>query len=169
VQQERAAVLTFNYDTIIENMIELAAGESNTAPLQNGRVPSEYLSYSTYKWNRVLAYGVRFDEVELQQTAAVLDPVPGDQFYEHPDNALYEPPLLKLRGSLNWFVHTSRRIYPHPSVVTKNPKEGKTLLTNGYPWLAHGFGKPNRDGWLLEPIIVTPVLYKELVEEVLVG
>jgi hypothetical protein len=167
--ESRAAVLSFNYDTIIENMIEMAAGDNDAEPPRGERVSDEQLSYSDSNWNRALAYGVRFDEVELQQSASVLEPVSGDRFYGHPDNALYDPPLLKLHGSLNWFVHTSRRTYPQPYGVTTNPKEGQTVLTSGYPWLAHGFGKPDRDGWVLEPIVVTPVLYKELVDEVLVG
>jgi hypothetical protein len=169
VYESRAAVLTFNYDTILENMIEFAAGDNDAEPPRGERVSDEQLSYSNSNWNRALVYGVRFDEVELQQTAAVLEPVTGDRFYGHPDNALYDPPLLKLHGSLNWFVHTSRRTYPHPYGVTTNPKEGKTVLTSGYPWLKHGFGKPDRDGWVLEPIVVMPVLYKELVDKVLVS
>jgi hypothetical protein len=162
VWEERAAVLTFNYDTIVESMIELAAGHTDSPPPRDGRVPDEHLSYSRFKWNRALAYGVRFDEIELQQDRARLEPVPGERFYGHPENALYTPPLLKLHGSLNWFVHTSRRRFPHPYGATENPREGQIVLTSGYPWLRHGFGTPDRDGWLLSPVIVTPVLYKEL-------
>jgi hypothetical protein len=84
VLEERAAVLTFNYDTIIEQMIEYAAGDSGADPPQDGRVPDEQLSYSDFEWNRALAYGVFFDEVELQQTKATLDAVSGERFYDNP-------------------------------------------------------------------------------------
>jgi hypothetical protein len=164
VLEERAAVLTFNYDTIIEQMIEYAAGDSDADPPQDGRVPDEQLSYSDFEWNRALAYGVLFDEVELQQTKATLDAVSGERFYDNPANTLYDPPFLKLHGSLNWFVHTSRPVRPTRGEPTRNPKEGQTLLTGGYPLIMRGFGPPERDGWIIKPMVVTPVLYKELGE-----
>jgi hypothetical protein len=163
VLEERAAVLTFNYDTIIESAIESVAGDSGEPPPEEGQVPDERLSYSDYKWNRALAYGVRFDEVHLQQTKAVLEPVEGDRFYNYPRNELYPVPILKLHGSLNWFVHTSRRDYPNPHGLNNNPKEGRIVLASGYPHIRSGFGRAeDPQGWILRPLIVTPVLYKDL-------
>lgn len=163
VLEESAAVLTFNYGTMVESAIEDAAGDSEEPPPEEGRVPDERLSYSGSRWNRALAYGVRFDEVHLQQTGTVLEPVEGDRFYEHPGNELYPAPVLKLHGSLNWFVHTSRRSYPNPYGPVKNPKEGRVVLASGYPHVRSSFGQPeDRDGWALRPLIVTPVLYKDL-------
>lgn len=170
VLAEQAAVLTFNYDTIIEDAIEMFAGLTGETSPKAGWVPDEYLSYSDSKWNRALSYGVRFDEVELQQTGVMLDPVPGERFYSHPDNELYEAPILKLHGSLNWFRYTSRLTRPHPRGLRQNPREGQIRLASGYPHLRRGFGPAeDSEGWVLEPVIVTPVLYKDLGGTGLVG
>lgn len=161
---ECAAVLTFNYDTIVESSIEYALGDTEQpSPLEEGRVPDEHLSYSTFKWNRALAYGVRFDEVHLQQVGTVLEPVEGDRFYGAAGNALYPAPILKLHGSLNWFRHTSRRTRRNPFGRSENPKEGNVVLASGYPHIRSNFGPwEDSEGWVLEPVIVTPVLYKDL-------
>lgn len=161
---ERAAVLTFNYDTIIESAIEYVVGRTENPPeLEGGRVPDEHLSYSYYNWNRARAYGVRFDEVHLQHFRTDLEPVEGERFYSASENALYPAPILKLHGSLNWFRHTSRRTHPDPFRRSENPNEGNVVLANGYPHIRSSFG-PWEDpkGWVLEPVIVTPVLYKDL-------
>jgi hypothetical protein len=100
----------------------------------------------------------------------VLEPVVGERFYGHPDNELYPTPILKLHGSLNWFIHTSRQSRPNPYGATKNPKEGSVVLASGYPHLRYGFGPPeDLYGWVLRPMIVTPVLYKDLVGKGVVG
>jgi len=171
VLAERAAVLTFNYDTIVESAIEAAVGTTDESPPEEGTVPDERLSYSEYKWNRALAYGVRFQEVHIQQNmGVVLAPVMGERFYGHPDNELYPTPILKLHGSLNWFIHTSRHSRPNAYGSTKNPKEGSVVLASGYPHVRHGFGPPeDLDSWILRPMIVTPVLYKDLVGKGVVG
>jgi hypothetical protein len=169
---ERPAVLTFNYDTIVEDMIERASGYSGLPRPPKGRVPDDGLRYSPYNWNRALAYGVRFDEVELQQTGTVWEPVPGDRFYGHPDNDLYDPPFLKLHGSLNWLVHTSRRVFPeYPGryETPDNPKEGLVVLKSGFPWVRPDFTPPDDFKWILEPVIVTPELYKKLDGDGLIG
>ena len=100
----------------------------------------------------------------------MLEPVVGERFYGHPDNELYPTPILKLHGSLNWFIHTSRRSRPNAYGATKNPKEGSVVLASGYSHVRHGFG-PLDDlyGWVLRPMIVTPVLYKDLVGKGVVG
>lgn len=164
IMEESAAVLTFNYDTIIESAIEdVVSRREKPSPLGNGRVPNEHLSYSDSEWNRALAYGVCFDEVHLQQVGAVLDPVEGERFYSAPGNALYAAPILKLHGSLNWFRHTSRQTRSNPYGLTENPKEGKVVLASGFPHIRSGFGPAeDAEGWVLEPLIVTPVLYKDL-------
>jgi hypothetical protein len=164
--RERPAVLTFNYDTIVESVIETASGHSDLPRPPQGLVPDYSLPYSRHNWNRALAYGVRFDEVELQQSGTVWDPVPGDRFYGHPDNGLYAPPFLKLHGSLNWFVHTSRRAFPEYSKsyeTPHNPKEGLVVLKSGFPWVRPDFSPPDDYfEWILEPVIITPMLYKRL-------
>jgi hypothetical protein len=171
--EERPAVLTFNYDTIIESVIEFASGLSDLPEPAEGRVPDEKLSYSSHNWNRALAYSVRFDEVELQQTGTLLEPVPGERFYGHPGNSLYDPPILKLHGSLNWLTHTSRPAfpeYPESHETRSNPKNGLVVLKSGFPWVRPDFSPPD-DGfkWILEPVIVTPVLHKNLGGDGLIG
>jgi hypothetical protein len=169
---ERPAILTFNYDTIVESVIEAASGHSDLPRPPEGRVPDYGLPYSRHNWNRALAYGVRFDEVELQQSGTVWEPVPGDRFYEHPDNGLYAPPFLKLHGSLNWLVHTARRVFPEYSEhyeMPDNPKEGLVVLKSGFPWVRPDFTPPDDFEWILEPIIITPMLYKRLDGDGLIG
>ena len=171
--EERPAVLTFNYDTIIESVIEFASGLSGLPEPAEGQVPDDKLSYSEHKWNRALAYGVLFDEVELQQTGTLLEPVPRERFYRHPDNSLYDPPILKLHGSLNWLTHTSRRAfpeYPESYETRSNPKDSLVVLKSGFPWVRPGFSPPN-DGfkWIFEPVIVPPMLYKNLGGDDLIG
>jgi hypothetical protein len=78
---------------------------------------------------------------------------------------LYEPPLLKLHGSLNWFKYTSLPSDGSKASGPKNPKEGQSVLLGGYPWMIFGMDPPEVDGWLLEPVIVTPVLQKDLSSE----
>jgi len=171
--EERPAVLTFNYDTIIESVIESASGLSELPEPAEGRVPDDKLSYSWHNWNRALAYGVRFDEVELQQTGTLLEPVPRERFYGHPGNSLYDAPILKLHGSLNWFTHTSRRVFPEnpESYETRsNPKDGLVVLKSGFPWVRPDFSPPDDAfKWILEPVIVTPMLYKNLGGDGLIG
>jgi len=173
LREERPAVLTFNYDTIIESVIESASGLSDLPEPAEGRVPDDKLSYSEHNWNRALAYGVRFDEVELQQIGTLLEPVPRERFYGHPGNSLYDPPILKLHGSLNWFTHTSRRVFqesPESYETRSNPKDGLVVLKSGFPWVRPDFSPPD-DGfkWILEPVIVTPMLYKNLGGDGLIG
>ena len=163
--------MTFNYDTIIESVIESASGLSDLPEPAEGRVPDDKLSYSWHNWNRALAYGVQFHEVELQQTGTLS--VPRERFYGHPGNSLYDPPILKLHGSLNWFTHTSRRVFPEnpESYETRsNPKDGLVVLKRGFPWVRPDFSPPD-DGfkWILEPVIVTPMLYKNLGGDGLIG
>jgi hypothetical protein len=161
---DRAVVLTFNYDTIVERAMEFVGGRTEQpSPLEKGRVPDEHLWYSDFQWNRALAYGVRFDEVHLQQVGAEPEPVEGERFYAAPENALYPAPILKLHGSLNWFRHTSRRTSPDPYGRSENPKEGKVVFSSGYPHIRSSFGPwEDSEDWILEPVIVTPVLYKDL-------
>ena len=72
IYTEKPAVLTFNYDTLLESAIESASHVRAKAPASLPRkntiidVSDEELSYSHFNWNRPLAYGVKFDEVELQ-------------------------------------------------------------------------------------------------------
>lgn len=170
IYQERSSVLTFNYDLILERALELASGDSGVRPPTtllepHAEVPEDLLALHQWKWTRALAYGMKFDEVELQHIKKRPGFVQGVHFYRHPENRLYEPPLLKLHGSLNWFRHTSIPSDGSEASGRKNPKEGQTVIVGGYPWMIFGMNSPEVDGWLLEPMIVTPVLHKDLSSE----
>jgi hypothetical protein len=163
---EKPTIITFNYDTLLESTLELASGARQHAPASytgkppKGGVPDELLAFSNYNWNRPLAYGVKFDEIQLQQ-AGIPIRVSGDRFYSHPENQLYASPLLKLHGSLNWFYYSG--IYRFPQVTPQQPtRSGRTLLYGGHWW----FGEPpSVEDEYIEPFLITPVLYKDLTED----
>ena len=158
---EKPAVLTFNYDTLVESAIESASlvnadipASYPGMPTKSGEVPDDELPYSHFNWNRPLSYGVQFDEVQLHR-AGVPSIVSGERFYTHPENRLYNPPLLKLHGSINWFVHTG---YTRLNDGLHDDKVGKTVLYRPTWW----FNEPPFLGtWIIEPLIVTPVVNKE--------
>lgn len=165
--KEKATVITFNYDTLLEASIGSASGVNPNrpeslkgAPPENGAVSDEELSYSHLKWNSPLAYGIEFDEVQLQR-AGVSTFAPRERFYKHPDNKMYSNQILKLHGSLNWFVYTgiSRFLQIPNQEATISERKGNSILYRGHWW----FGQPPElNGEIIVPIIVTPVLHKEL-------
>lgn len=183
IHTEEATVLSFNYDCIIESVLELASGVRGSIPSTLGSDPTslqvteEELAYSHFNWNRPLAYGFKFSELQLQQ-AGVARYVDGARFYAHPSNALYETPFLKLHGSLNWFRFLPiRRFWMGPAppelrdLAKRQPdlfgdtppdlpdsRRDAVILIRGHWWLAQ---PPDFDGWLIDPVLVTPVLNKE--------
>lgn len=162
---EKPTIISFNYDTIIEAAIEMASGVNSNLPdtflghPRQDEVPDGELPYSHFTWNRTLSYGVKFDEVQLQR-AGVSTFVSGDRFYSHKDNKLFSPPLLKLHGSLNWFVYTGIIKYPVFETNSKaDQKKGKTVLYRGHWWLNEA---PDLNNIILHPIILTPVINKQI-------
>ena len=184
IHDERAGVITFNYDCILEAVLEQASGVNPRIPpsvLTGGARPTrevsdDELAYSHYKWNMPLAYGFQFSEVELRQ-AGLPRYVAGDRFYSHPGNVLYEAPLLKLHGSLNWFRFLPiSRFWMGPApqelrdlagslplVFSDTPPElpekrrNAIVLVRGHWWQGQ---PPALDEWFIDPILVTPVLNK---------
>jgi hypothetical protein len=169
--EERPQILTFNYDCFVEEAIESASGLNVSHPkdmgermraeiLEGAEVSDEELAYSHHTWNRPLAYGMTFDKVQLHR-AGVSTYVEGKRFYSHPKNGLYSPPILKLHGSLNWFRYLP--IYSYPTFPGEKPpelgeKEQQIVLVEGNWWFAE---PPTLDGWIIDPILITPTLYKE--------
>jgi len=164
---EKPTILTFNYDCLVESVLEMTSGVNPNVPKsfrepisETDELPDDLLAYSHCNWNRPLAYGFRFDEIQLQQ-AGVRKFCRGSRFYSNSKNQLYEKPLLKLHGSLNWFSYLPIRTFP---VLPEEPKpelgekESDILLMDGTWWLGV---PPDHDGWYIEPILITPVLYKE--------
>ena len=106
-----------------------------------------------------MAYGIEFNEVQLHR-AGLSTYVEGRRFYSHPSNKLYPWRILKLHGSLNWFRYIPFRKYPPidasgDQLPKKKLKE--VLLIEGRWWFIQ---PPDFQGWLIEPLIITPVLYK---------
>jgi hypothetical protein len=165
---ENPTIITFNYDCLIESVLEMASGVNTfipksffeDTPFEERELHDDMLIYSHSNWNRPLGYGFEFDEIQLQQ-AGVRKFVKGSRFYSLPQNRLYEKSLLKMHGSLNWFRYLPVRTFPvftgelEPEI---NKKESEILLKSGTWWFNR---PPDHDGWLLEPIIITPVLYKD--------
>ena len=164
IQSDHASVLTFNYDCILECGLESAAGVRSGPyphPHQRPELTDAGLAYSHYYWNRPLGYGFKFSEIELQQ-AGPRRYVDGERFYGIPSNALYDTPVLKLHGSLNWFRFLPIRRFPDlpgdsPLVLPESRRDAIVLL-RGHWWLSE---PPDLDGWFMDPILVTPVLNKQ--------
>jgi hypothetical protein len=166
---EQPTLISFNYDCLLEPILELASGVNISVPqeyhermrlIKEEEPSDQLLMYSHCNWNKPLAYGFKFDEVELQQ-AGIRQFAKGSKFYSIPQNKLYSKPLLKLHGSLNWFRYMPIRRFPtFPG--EKEPKLGERatniIMKRGTWWIGQ---PPDHDGWLIQPIIITPVLYKE--------
>ena len=167
IYKEKPNIITFNYDCILENAVESASGCREEippsfleSPIPYSSVPDEELPYSHFNWNRTLGYGIKFDEVQLQRSG-LSTYVDGDRFYNHPKNDLYEWKIIKLHGSLNWFRYLSERKYPaFPMKEEKLPngKQEEVILVRGHWWFTE---PPDMNGWIIDPLLITPVLYKQ--------
>jgi len=170
--KEKPTILTFNYDCIIETAIEMASGVNPLIPELMHRepsrdyftghviVPNEELPYSHSNWNRLLGYGIKFDETQLQR-AGLPAYVRGERFYSHPENELYPSPILKLHGSLNWFQYLHFNGEPVPTMPWADiPFDGNIediLLIRGRWWFDI---PPSFKSYYLNPLIITPTLFK---------
>jgi hypothetical protein len=165
----RADILTFNYDTSAEAAVESASGifippRILPTPLRPpepvSEVPSDYLDASYFRWNRNLAYGIQFDEVAI--------PMPGIpryvnkiRYYGHPSNNLYtNTRVLKLHGSIDWLKYTQRSAWPRGIGADPggNPPSGTILAKYNNYWRLN---PPEHKGWLMDPVIIPPQLYKK--------
>lgn len=157
IRRDGASVISFNYDTLLEGAFQSASGVMQPpAGLHDDPDAPPDLGYSHSNWNPALAYGLRFDDVELPQ-AGVPRYVAGDAYYAHPANQLYDPPLLKLHGSINWFVHSGFPLAE--GIPIDESRRGRTLIARA----RHSVSlPPMRDGEMLSPIIITPVLHKAM-------
>jgi hypothetical protein len=165
---ENPTIITFNYDCMMEHVLESAYGVRLSVPkefmkrgsFEKTEFPDEVLEYSHYNWNKPLGYGFKFDEIQLQQ-AGVSKFVKGSRFYSLSRNKLYPKPLLKLHGSLNWFQYLPVRSYPtfpEETAPELGEKESEIILKDGTWWFNR---PPDHNGWFVAPLIITPVLYKD--------
>lgn len=156
VLEKKPAVLSFNYDTLFEQAIESASGlkKPRFGRSYEGPLNEEDLVDSHFEWNRPCAYGVEFDFVQLHRAgiAAIAD---GKEFYRK--NGLYSPPLLKLHGSLNWFIYSGAMIVEGAETLHNADREGKTIIQKHH---YDSYLPPQDNLEYLEPLIITPVLNK---------
>ena len=144
VLDEEAAVATFNYDTLLEQAI--------LAELPDG------------SWDPVRAYSTPFDRFEPSEGR----PFEDFRSYRFPEQA-HRAPLLKLHGSLNWFRVAGGKgevVAKAPGVfVQRHENLGRTLVrpVSGSFTTAHpGNTFKLQDDTLLEQLIITPVLNKDV-------
>lgn len=89
--REKAAVITFNYDCLLESAIEAASPPRldtmkalSSRDIEDNVIREEEIGYSSHEWNPYLAYKVRFDEVELL-TPGISRTVEGKRYYDLAD------------------------------------------------------------------------------------
>jgi len=162
---ERATVITFNYDSLLESAIEAASPPRLDAikalsardPMDNV-ISDEDIGYSFREWNPYVAYKVKFDEVELL-TPGITRMVEGTRYYGHARNQEDLPAFLKMHGSLGWFFHSGYRVDGIQLEGEGASQTGRSVLRRGFYRLGH----PNIDYTnteILLPLIITPVLNK---------
>jgi len=181
---EKPTIITFNYDTITEAVIESASGlrgrypaSMRLPPNQRREITDEEVSFSHHNWNRPLGYGIKFDLVQLHR-AGISAYVEGNRFYANSENSLYDWPILKLHGSLNWFRFLPIRSLPLYDKETGRPlfdedaqqpqwMKNAVIHVETHWWMHRA---PDLEGWFIDPLIMTPVLNKErLFDESLYG
>jgi hypothetical protein len=163
-------VISFNYDTFLEAAAELMSGMSEKLPPYRNahglpdwsHADDETRQLARSKWKRTLCYGIEFDDIDLPW-APGSGLVSGQDYYRLPANHLYEAPILKLHGSLNWFQYIPRRVIPSPpgsspSDLEFGDRKRRILLKDT---VVGGFHPAEQDGWQLDPIIVPPTGLKE--------
>ena len=178
VLSNNADVITFNYDLLAESCIERASkvrGDSKSYELVldstgigkslNSKIPFEGLEASHFNWNRTLSYGFKFDKITLP-VAGLPVYVEGNRFYSHPKNQLYNKTrVLKLHGSIDWLAQTNFKSYPiDVSDENKIISENEILLDYKVEYNLGASLLPSIRGWVMDPYIIPPVLYKKFNE-----
>jgi hypothetical protein len=180
INYENPTILTFNYDSILEQAIEQTSGHTEGMPpfelmkeiesrksneINEDEIDPQLITFNDNKWNIPLAYGIYFDEITLPIPGLPIF-VSGKKFYSYPENQPFEKTIfLKMHGSFNWFRYL-RQSDPIPSfpsfadepvhIFNKGKMDiiyKRVFISLRYP--------PDHEGWLIEPVIITPILYKE--------
>ena len=169
---EKSVVISFNWDDFIERAIEQASKRNSstisTTDKFKEQVSDEELGQSYWNWNRALGYGMKFDQTMMYDGGEGTKQkyFQGNRFYSNPDNNLYPWPLLKLYGSLNWF----RYLPATPiSILTENELKKRfqevenSILPHEVLWVPIELpgSHPSLNNLYIDPIIITPILYKE--------
>ena len=165
IWDQRATVLTFNYDTMLESAIESASPTTawemaalfSRNPNQDA-ITDDEVGYSPSEWNSYVGYGVAFDEVALR-LPGLTRMVKGARYFGHDRNKFSPPGFLKLHGSLGWFFRSGYQIDGVKLEGGGGAQAGQSVLRRSSP----SVGWPEIDGPDLEvllPLIITPVLNK---------
>jgi hypothetical protein len=164
---ERAAVLTFNYDTLLEAALEDASppvpGATGSLHVRDDSrgIRIDQTGYSPRAWAPELAYKVRFDEVSGHSSDRRF--VAAADYYVDPEREAQHPPFLKLHGSVNWSAYTGYALDGTPvatETVALHPAL-KTRLGGGQ----RSFNRPEiaySPVEILLPLMITPVLNKDV-------
>jgi hypothetical protein len=158
VYEERAAVLTFNYDTLLETAVQHgsppAAGSSGVQRVRYSARSVSDDSYFPRSWNPLLAYKVHFDEVVVKPGS--MAPLGGDTYYapfvvresEH-------APFLKLHGSLDWYFRSGYTL--DGTAIDPQESVSRSRFQRAHaPFDAPEIDHDNSE--ILLPLILTPTL-----------
>ena len=151
IYKNKHDIITFNYDYFIEHSIEKAS-KYKVNPISSEIV---------WGWEKALAYGIKFDEIETFGFLRGQEIINGEEFYMA--ESLYSWHLLKLHGSLNWFEYLP--LHAHPDFASEPkyqlPKEldKRTILRfdSQDPMIIGNF---DINGRYVSPIIITPEMHK---------
>lgn len=162
---QNAAVLTFNYDNLLEEAIERASPSTHhliTLPHpqhDDGVTATDAeIKFAWHQWNSRLAYRIRFDEVALRRpgNTKIVD---GTRYYSLVETQAPTPAFLKLHGSIGWYQRTGHFVDGSPLRASDDARSNNTVLT-------HSSVRPGlpdmdlADGEVLQPLIITPALNK---------
>jgi hypothetical protein len=162
IWEQKAAVLTFNYDTLLEATIAHASPAlADAKGALWVRFPERGVvihddAYSPRSWERLLAYSARFDEILAPGSAPSKR---ADEYYARSETAVEPPPFLKLHGSVDWHYRSG---YTLDGRKIEGACGGSI-----YGWGPNGLGLPvldhsNSNLEVLLPLIITPVLNKTI-------
>ena len=172
VYSTRATILTFNYDLLLEEGIRAAFSRDFTEYAQSREdTDSEQEIEAAFLRSPNTAlhtYSVEFDWVK--------PPFPQEGLVPYEKNDLGRVPFLKLHGSLNWFEYTAIpdidvSAYEGERAVLQSIKKGQVVRDNSSyrgkdigerDYSQPHFPEDGGDPLFLRPLIVTPVLHKDI-------
>jgi hypothetical protein len=165
IYEEQAAVLTFNYDTLLERAV--ACGSPLAPEASRPRVVHDPPCYddipdidARWSWNSRLAYKVHFDELVVRPGGAV--PEVGEKYYASLGAREKEhPPFLKLHGSVDWYYRSGYTMVGE-KWIESNGRAPRTRWMRHFPQI--GCSVVGHDGEVLLPLLITPVLNKPVDE-----
>lgn len=137
--KENAAVLTFNYDTLLEEAIQGNQEE----------------------WDPIYAYQAQFEEVDQGDDSGKYPAFRSVRFKQQQ----YSAPFLKLHGSLNWF----RRHMGEDTGTAETAKLGNShvkSISRQSMRAVYADILVDDEGDYFEPLIITPVLNKDVRQEI---